>query len=104
MITDLSYQMDDVACGETVLSHLTDLYMQMYDTCRKDSSVVPLRKDHLKFTVLDGQRKKKGFYRGRRIVPLFPNKNSKSETFSFREKSQFPCYRHHDERNADSDM
>ena len=71
LITDLSYQMDDVACGETVLSHLTDLFMQMYDTCRKDSLVVPLRKDHLKFTVLGGQRKKKGFYRGRRIVPLF---------------------------------
>ena len=78
LITDLSYQMDDVACGETVLSHLTDLYMQMYDACRKDSLVVPLRKDHLKFTVLGGQRKKKGFYRGRRIVPLFPTKTAKA--------------------------
>ena len=77
LITDLTYEMDDVACGQTVLEHLTDLYTKMYDVCRKDSLVVPLRKDHLKFTVLGGHRKK-GFYRGRRIVPLFPSKTSKA--------------------------
>ena len=62
LITDLTYKMDDVACGQTVLEHLTDLYTKMYDACRKDSLVVPLRKDHLKFTVLGGHRKKKSFY------------------------------------------
>ena len=66
-------------CGETVLGHLTDLYKHMYDACRKDGLVVPLQKDHLKFTVLGGQkRKKKGLFHGRRIVPLYPTKTAKA--------------------------
>ena len=70
--------MDDFGCGETVLGHLTDLYKHMYDTCRKDGLVMPLWKDHLKFTVLGGQkRKKKGLFHGRRIVPLYPTKTAK---------------------------
>ena len=79
LIADLSYQMDDVVCGETVLGHLTDLYKHMYNACRKDGLVVPLWKDHLKFTVLGGQkRKKKGLFHGRRIVPLYPTKTAKA--------------------------
>ena len=79
LIADLSYQMDDVGCGETVLGHLTDLYKHMYDVCRKDGLLVPLRKDHLKFIVLCGQkRKKKGLLNGRRIVPLYPTKTAKA--------------------------
>ena len=79
LIADLSYQMDDVVCGQTVLGHLTDLYKHMYNTCRKDGLVGPLQKDHLKFTVLCGQkRKKKGLFHGRRIVPLYPTKTAKA--------------------------
>ena len=79
LIADFSYQMDDVVCGETVLGHLTDFYKHMYNACRKDGLVVPLRKDHLKFTVLGGQkRKKKGLFHGRRIVPLYPTKTAKA--------------------------
>ena len=79
LIADLSYQMDDVVCGETVLGHLTDLYKNMYDACRKDGLVVTLRKDHLKFTVLGGlKRKKKGLFHRRRIVPLYPTKTAKA--------------------------
>ena len=71
--------MDDVGCGETVLGHLTDLYKHMYDACRKDGLVVPLRKDHLKFTVLGGQKRKvKGLFHRRRIVPLYPKKTAKA--------------------------
>ena len=67
-------------CGETVLGHLTDLYKHMYDACRKDGLVVPLQKDHLKFTVLGGlKRKKKGLFHGRRIVPLYPTKTAKAQ-------------------------
>ena len=71
--------MDDVGCGETVFGHLTDLYKNMYDACRKDGLVVPLWKDHLRFTILGGQkRKKKGLFCGRRIVPLYPMKTAKA--------------------------
>ena len=62
LITDLSYQMDDVGCGEIILEHLTDLYKHMYDKCCKDAFVVPLRKDHLKFTVLGGRKRKRGLF------------------------------------------
>ena len=79
LIADLPYQMDDIGYGETVLGHLTDLYKHMYNACRKDGLVVPLWKDHLKFTVLGGQkRKKKGLFHGRRIVPLYPMKTVKA--------------------------
>ena len=78
LITDLSYQMDDVGCGEIILEHLTDLYKHMYDKCHKDALVVPLRKDHLKFTVLGGRKRKRGLFRGRRIVPLYPTKTAKA--------------------------
>ena len=70
--------MDDVSCGETILEHLTDLYKHMYDRCRKDACVVPLCKDHLKFTVLGGRKRKRGLFRGRRIVPLYPMKTAKA--------------------------
>ena len=78
LITDLSYQMDDVTCGESILGQLTELYRSMYNTCRKDSVILPLRKDHLKFRVLCDQRRKKGVFRGRRISPLYPNRTVKS--------------------------
>ena len=77
MITDLTYQMEGVQCRETLLGHLTELYKYMYDVCRKELLVVPLYKDQLKFTVLGGQRKRKGFFRGRRIIALFPTKTAK---------------------------
>ena len=57
---------------------LTELYRSMYNTCRKDSVILPLRKDHLKFRVLCGQRRKKGVFHGRRIAPLCPNRTVKS--------------------------
>ena len=75
-----------LVCGETVLGHLTDLYRNMYDACRKDSLILPLRTDHLKFNVLGGQRKKKGLFRGRRIVPLYPTKTAKTRQAKY---SQF---------------
>ena len=78
LITDLSYQMEDVGYGEAVLGDLTQLYKQMYDKCRGDSSVLPLRKDHLKFKVLSGRRRNKGVFRGRRIIPLFPTRTTKA--------------------------
>ena len=78
LITDLSYQMDDVTCGKTILGQLMELYRSMYNTCRKDSVILPIRKDHLKFRVLGGQRRKKGVFRGRRIAPLYPNRTVKS--------------------------
>ena len=78
LITDLSYQMDDVTCGKGILGQLMELYRSMYNTCRKDSVILPLRKDHLKFRVLCGQRRKKGVFRGRRIAPLYPNRTVKS--------------------------
>ena len=78
LITDLSYQMDDVTCGESILGQLTELYRSMYNTCRKDSVILPLRKDHLKFRVLCGQRRNKGVFCGRRIAPLCPNRTVKS--------------------------
>ena len=70
--------MDDVTCGESILGQLTELYRSMYNTCRKDSVILPLCKDHLKFRVLCGQRRKKGVFHGRRIAPLYPNRTVKS--------------------------
>ena len=78
LITDLSYQMDDLTCGETILGQLTELYRSMYNTWRKDSVILSLRKDHLKFRVLGGKRMKKGVFCGRRIAPLYPSRTVKS--------------------------
>ena len=78
LITDLTYQMDSPGYGNEILQKITDLYKQMYSVCRKDSPVLPLRKDHLKFKVLSGVNRKKGLFRRRRIVPLFPTKTNRS--------------------------
>ena len=81
LITDLTYDLDDHLYGDEVLQKLTSVFKEMYTVCRKDSPVVPLRKDQLKFTVLGGQnrrRRRKGYFCRRRIVPLFPSKTQKS--------------------------
>ena len=78
LITDLTYQMDDVQFGETVLGQLTELYRKMYDACQKDALILPLQKEHLKFTTLGGQRKKRGLFHSRRIIPLYQTKTVKA--------------------------
>ena len=90
LITDLTYQMDSPEYGHEILQKITDLYKQMYSMCRKDSPVLPLRKDHLKFKVLSSVNRKKGLFNCRRIVPLFPTKTNRSHQAKqsrFRRKS-----------------
>ena len=78
LITDLTYEMEDHAYGDGVLIKLTDLYRGMYEFCRKESPILPIRKDNLKFKVLSGRQRKKGVFCRRRIIPLFPTKTTKS--------------------------
>ena len=78
MMIDLSYEMDDVATGEEVLDDLCRLYRLFYKKCGGEDGVVGVRKDNQKFRTLAGKRRNKGFFRKRRIVPLFPTKNRKS--------------------------
>ena len=78
LITDLTYEMEDAAYGNEVLSKITALYKDMYHVCRKESPIMPLRTDHLKFSVLSGRRRNRGVYCRRRIVPLFPSKTPRS--------------------------
>ena len=80
MTTDLSYNMEDTKSGEVVLSHLCNLYSYLYSNCQDHSAIVSVRKDHLKFKTLTGKRRNKGFFRRRRIVPLFPSRNRKPKT------------------------
>ena len=62
MITDLSYQMDDVDAGKKFLAQLCDVYKEFYASCMKASGLVYLRKDNLKFRTLSGKCQNKGFF------------------------------------------
>ena len=89
MITDLSYNMEDTKSGEVVLSHLCNLYLYFYSNCQDHIGIVSLRKDHLKFKILTGKRRNKGFFRRRRIVPLFPSRNRKPKTSWFSNRTEY---------------
>ena len=104
LIADLTYQMDDVVCGETVLGHLTELYKK-YVCCMQK------RWTCCSFTERSPQIHCSGWPKEEeeRIIPwekdstFISNKDSQgtaSETFSFRKEKQFPSYRDHDERDA----
>ena len=75
MIMELSYQMDDVDSGKRFLAQLCDVYKEFYAACTKDSGLVDLRKDDLKFKTLSGKRRNKGFFQRQQIIPLYPTKN-----------------------------
>ena len=61
-----------------MLDDLCQLYRLFYKKCGGEDGVVGVRKDNQKFHTLAGKRRNKGFFRKRRIVPLFPTKNRKS--------------------------
>lgn len=89
LITDLSYNMEDVQSGEVILSHLCDVYSYFYSQCQDHKGIVRLHKDHLKFKTLTGKRRNKGFFRRRRIVPLYPTRKRKQKTSQFGRQTEF---------------
>lgn len=89
MITDLSYNMENAESGNVVLSNLCDVYNYFYSNCQDHSGVVRVRKDHLKFKTLTGKRRNKGFFRRRRIVPLFPPRSRRQKTSRFGKKHDY---------------
>ena len=88
MITDLSYNMEDAQSGEVILSHLCNVYSYFYSQCQDHMGIVGLRKDHLKFKTLTGKRRNKGFYRRRRIVPLYPTRKRKLKILWFGQRTE----------------
>ena len=89
LITDLTYNMDDARSGEVILSHLCDLYSYFYTHCQDHMGIVGVHKDHLKFKTLTRKRRNKGFYRQRRIMPLFPTRKRKQKTSHFSHRTEY---------------
>ena len=89
MITDLSYNMEDMQSGEVILSHLCDVYSYFYSQCQDHKGIVRICKDHLKFKTLTGKRRNKGFFRRRRIVPLYPTRKRKPKISKFGQRTEY---------------
>ena len=78
LITDLTYELELLECGQYVLEELTGLYKYLYKNGQEHGGLPQLRKDHLRFQPLFKKRASRGFFRRRRIVPLFPSKSCKA--------------------------
>ena len=83
MIADVSYNLENVEVGNEILSQLCDMYSYFYRNCQEHKGVVGVRKDQMKFRTLFGKRRNKGFFRRRRIVPLYPPKMRRARKSRF---------------------
>jgi len=77
LITDLTYEMESLDCGQYVLEELTGLYRYLYQNGQEHRGLPHLRKEHLRHRPLFKSKHKRGFFHRRRIVPLYPTKNRK---------------------------
>ena len=89
MIADVMYNMEDAETGNIILSQLCDVYNYFYKNCQNHKGILGVCKDNLKFRTLTGKRKNKGFFRWRRIIPLFPLKYRKQKASKFGRKSTY---------------
>ena len=78
LITDLTYELELLDCGQYVLEELTGLYKYFYKNGQEHCRVPQLRRDHLPFQPLFKKRSKQGYFQRRHIVPLFPTKSLKT--------------------------
>ena len=78
LITDLTYEMESLDCGQYVLEELTGLYRYLYQNGQEHRGLPHLRKEHLRHRPLFKSKHKRGFFHRRRIVPLYPTKIAKS--------------------------
>ena len=70
LITDLTYEMESLDCGQYVLEELTGLYRYLYQNGQEHRGLPHLRKEHLRHRPLFKSKHKRGFFHRRRIVPL----------------------------------
>ena len=77
LITDLTYELESLDCGQYVLEELTGLYRYLYQNGQEHRGLPHLRKEHLRHRPLFKSQHKKGFFHRRRIVPLYPTKSRK---------------------------
>ena len=77
LITDLTYELESLDCGQYVLEELTGLYQYLYKNGQEHRGVPHLCKEHLRHRPLFKSKHKRGFFRRRRIVPLYPTKMCK---------------------------
>ena len=89
MIADVSYNLENIEVGNEILSQLCDMYSYFYRHCQEHTGIVGVRKDQMKFRTLFGKRRNKGFYRRRRIVPLYPPKNRRAKRSRFGTKAVY---------------
>ena len=77
LITDLTYELESLDCGQYVLEELTGLYQYLYKNGQEHRGLPHLRKEHVRHRPLFKSKHKRGFFRRRRIVPLYPTKSRK---------------------------
>ena len=63
LITDLTYELESLDCGQYVLEELTGLYKYFYKNGQEHCGVPHLRRDHLPFKPLFKKRSKQGYFR-----------------------------------------
>ena len=77
LITDLTYELESLDCGQYVLEELTGLYQYLYKNGQEHRGLPHLRKEHLRHRPLFKSKHKRGFFHRRHIVPLYPTKSQK---------------------------
>ena len=62
LITDLTYELESLDCGQYVLEELTGLYQYLYKNGQEHRGLRHLRKEHLRHRPLFKSRHKRGFF------------------------------------------
>ena len=78
LITDLTYELELLDCGQYVLEELTGLYKYFYQNGQEHGGLSQLRGDHLWFQPLFKKRPNWGFFQQQHMVPLFPTRSQKA--------------------------
>ena len=62
LITDLTYELESLDCGQYVLEELTGLYKYLYKNGQEHGGLLQLCKDHVQFQPLFKKRASRGFF------------------------------------------
>ena len=62
LITDLTYELESLDCGQYVLEELMGLYQYLYKNGQKHCGLPHLRKEHLHHRPLFKSKHKRGFF------------------------------------------
>ena len=77
LITDLTYELESLDCGQYVLEELMGLYQYLYRKGQEHRGLPHLRKEHLRHRPLFKSKHKRGFFRRQHIIPLYLTKSRK---------------------------